>query len=234
MIDRDAILKQWDKCAEEFVFPMLDNGYTYPGDVRMSVYRDPERWLMIIEALGAHNRCAGHDCISNCLHLYGNALHGDPGTSNDDFLHPTHDVSGVQTFEAEYGWLLTADVRQIKIRDRAVELNLDADRLREKGIQLEEPPSVNVAEMLRSLLPEERNALLATEQELAERNVHGLPLFMRLDEWSHPDLASEEKPSECETFKMLAEAVATGDASLYKPTQPPNTHWRNWPEGGQL
>jgi hypothetical protein len=24
------------------------------------------------------------------------------------------------------------------------------------------------------------------------------------------------------------------DVGLYQPSQPPNTHWRNWPEGGRL
>lgn len=37
-------------------FPMLDNGYVYPADVRLTVYRDTQDWLMIIEALGAYTK----------------------------------------------------------------------------------------------------------------------------------------------------------------------------------
>jgi hypothetical protein len=49
----------------------------------------------------------------------------------------------------------------------------------------------------------------------------------QLDEWFHPDLAAGELPSACETFRMLAEAISTGDAGAYKPARKANTHWRN-------
>jgi uncharacterized protein DUF7003 len=48
----DAILEQLDLAARKFMFPMLDNGYIYPADVRLSIFRDPSRWLMIVEVLG--------------------------------------------------------------------------------------------------------------------------------------------------------------------------------------
>jgi plasmid stabilization system protein ParE len=33
------------RAAKSFVFPMLDNGYIYLADVRLSIFRDPKRWL---------------------------------------------------------------------------------------------------------------------------------------------------------------------------------------------
>lgn len=89
-------------------------------------------------------------------------------------------------------------------------------------------------DLLRSLVPEHRNLLLATDGELSQRLSVELPLLLRLDQWHHPDISAGELPSESEAFKMIAEVLATGDASRYKPTQEPNTHWSNWPMGGDL
>ena len=89
-------------------------------------------------------------------------------------------------------------------------------------------------DLLRSLVPEHRNMLLATDGELSQRLSVELPLLLRLDQWHHPDVSAGEMPSKSEAFKMIAEVLATGDASRYKPTQEPNTHWSNWPMGGDL
>ena len=50
----NLILEQFDRAAKNFVFPMLDNGYVYPADLRLSIFRDPTQWLMIVEVLGVY------------------------------------------------------------------------------------------------------------------------------------------------------------------------------------
>jgi hypothetical protein len=89
-------------------------------------------------------------------------------------------------------------------------------------------------DVLRTLVPEHRDILLATEEELRARIPADLPRVLQLDEWVHPDVAGQEKPSDSDTFRQLAEALVTGDISRFAPTGPPNTHWSNWPEGGSL
>ena len=42
------------------------------------------------------------------------------------------------------------------------------------------------------------------------------------------------RPSGHRTFQQLARVLETGDISLYKPTDKPNTQWSHWPEGGTL
>lgn len=44
----------------------------------------------------------------------------------------------------------------------------------------------------------------------------------------------ESRPSSYETWQQIAEVLATGDIGRYRPTLPPNTHWKNWPEGGTM
>jgi hypothetical protein len=50
----------------------------------------------------------------------------------------------------------------------------------------------------------------------------------------NPDVAIGELPSESETFRQLAEVLATGRIEAHRSTHQPNTHWKNWPLGGVM
>jgi hypothetical protein len=103
----EAILSQFDEAAERFVFPMLNNGYVYPADVRLTLYRDDKGWLMILEVLGAYSpRTTGCESFQNCLHLFGNRLDRKPGTANEDFLHPINSLADNPLFSDEFDWNL--------------------------------------------------------------------------------------------------------------------------------
>lgn len=231
----EQILEQLDEGARGFVFPMLDNGYVDPADVRMNIYRDDTDWLMILEALGAYSpRVSAFDSFQNCLHVFGSRLGRKPGTANEDFLFPLGNCDDAPLFANEYDWFAREDASCVMVRGRRIALDLTPQSLKEKGIQLIEPPQKDPPAILRSLLPDHRGILLASDEELAKRNPCRLPLWMRLDEWHHPDLAHNEWPSQSETFQMLAAAIATGDKSKYRPMKAPNTHWKNWPDGGTL
>ncbi|MEO8403406.1 MAG: hypothetical protein ABI480_02385 [Chitinophagaceae bacterium] len=43
-----------------------------------------------------------------------------------------------------------------------------------------------------------------------------------------------DRPGSYETWQQIAEVIVTGDPSRYKPTVAPNSHWKNWPEGGTM
>src|SRR5690348_13333200 len=73
------ILEQLDGHAAEYTFPMLDNGYVYPADVRLSAYRDERRWAILIEVLGHFYRSGLPDGISTTIYRFGNCLRGEAG-----------------------------------------------------------------------------------------------------------------------------------------------------------
>lgn len=177
MMSVPEILDQLDECAAAFTFPMLDNGYVYPADVRMSIFRSANEWLMIMEVLGTYTpRMSGLDSFQNCLHLFGSNLHRKPGTANEDFLYPVHSCDDDPLFEDEGDWFVSERVRSIILRGTRIELDVTPETLLRKGITLVEPPRVDPVAVLRSLLPEHRNLLLATEEQLARRNPRRLPL----------------------------------------------------------
>ncbi|MGV3724318.1 MAG: DUF7003 family protein [Actinomycetota bacterium] len=228
------ILKQLDACARAFTFPMLDNGYVYPADTRLAAFGDETRWALVIEVLGFGTREGGHDGVNNALYCFGNCLSRPPGAANEDFLAVTADGPEGHTFTDEFGLYVQPGVQSILIRGERAALDLSPESLAARGVELVDPPQITGADLLRSLLPEHRQALLATEGELRARVPPDLPELLRLNEWRHPDLAGNDLPSESATFQMIADVLVTGDPSRYRPNEPANTHWRNWPEGGTL
>jgi hypothetical protein len=48
------------------------------------------------------------------------------------------------------------------------------------------------------------------------------------DQWQ------DNRPSEYETWQLIANVIATGDPAAYRPTLIPNTHWKFWPDSGSL
>ena len=105
---------------------------------------------------------------------------------------------------------------------------------REHGIELSDPERVYAFELCRFTAAVARYDVLATKEERRVSVLPELGLLLQLEEWHHPDVVAGERPSEVESFRQLAQVLATGDTSCYRPTTAPNTHWRNWPEGGTL
>jgi hypothetical protein len=236
-----AILEHLDQAARDIAFPMLDNGYVYPADVRLSIYRDSVEWLMIMEQLGVFvSKVTGCEAFQNCLYLFGSPVVLEPALANMDILYPIESLPDDQLFEDDeywedqYEWNIRPEARALCVRGQRIAFDTSAEALAQRGLELVYPPNIDPVVVLRSLLPEHRELLLATEEELDARNPTNLPLFMRLDQWFHPDLAAGDLPSDCETFQLLAKAIASGDSAVYRPTCASNTHWRNWPEGGTL
>jgi hypothetical protein len=234
MFTATNVLDQLDQCAEDFTFPMLDNGYVYPAGVRLSSFRDDRSWAVIIEAIGYNPRGGGHNGIANCLYCFGNCLARSPGTANEDFLYLTGDGADGVVFDTEYDSIVLPEAKSIRIRGQSISIGLTQAILEDEGIGLAEPPDITAADLLRYLMRHHRRLLLATQEELERRLSHAPPPFLTLNEWNHPDLSKGERPSQSETFQMLAKALETGDRAYYAPGLKPNTDWRNWPEGGTL
>jgi hypothetical protein len=228
------ILQQLDNCAKDFQFPMLDNGYVYLADTRMSVYASQRNWAIIIEILGYHPRAWKTDGFDNCLYCFGNRLACKIGTDNTNFLFPISDGIAAPLFAENEPEIINPLARDVKIRENSFPITNDLNTYARNGIILETPPSVHAFEFLRLLAVTHRDLLLATEAELRARLVGDIPLMLQINEWHHPDLVIGEKPSQNETFIFIAEMIEKLDASVYQPSKLPNTHWSNWKDGGSL
>ena len=240
------ILSVLDECNEGLRFPALDNAYVYPAATRLSLFRSEEDWALVIEVFGFSPRAGLPD-----LHISTFASRIEGRKAPEDFISPKaylsymehnpHNESRFVFPIAEGTWqdqdyldVLAAEAREIPLRGRPIQLP-HHDDYAEYGILLEEPYKIFVFEASRFLAETHRDEVLATEEERRFNVPPELKQIMVLDEWAHPDvLDGSTLPSSSETFQQLARVLATGDLSAYNPTEPPNTHWSNWPEGGLL
>ena len=213
----DEVLARLDEYALGDGFPMLDNGYVYLAAARMSLHRSPSAWAMVIEVFGYSVR-AGDP------HL---AVYTMTGSEREtDFFHPIDSEDWTDADDVISG------TTQVVLRGLPVELPAVQEYAAHR-IDLEAPPQPSVMEVCRYLAAVHRDRVLATTEERRTRVRPDLRELLVLDEWRHPDLG-EERPSDLESFWQLAMVLETGDVTLYQPSEPPNTHWRHWPEGGTL
>lgn len=245
MTTRDDILRILDRGAEAFAFPMLDNGYVYLAATRMSLYRSEVDWALVFEVFGFSPRAGLPDL---CVSTFANRLRNrDPAENyvsreayesylaqnpNNDsrFFHP---IAEGAWQDPESDELIATDAREILLRDQPVRIP-GADELSPFEIVLSEAPRIQVFELCRFLAAQQRERVLATPNERRVSVPEELTEVLRLDEWEHPDLASSARPSQCESFMQIAQVLSSGNLTAYRPKATPNTHWRNWPDGGSL
>lgn len=224
---------------------MLDNGYVYPAATRLSLYRSPEDWAIVIEVFGFSPRSGIPDIQ---LHTFASRLRR--GKSVDDYVsrqayesYLANNERNESTFIypiEEGNWLDSANSELLARGQNTVLLRgnpVETPPLPEYAayhITLQDPPNISVFEFCRFLAASARDSVLATPDERRTCIPPELEQVMQLEEWNHPDLVNGERPSTNSTFKSLAEVLAHGNVSAYQPSEEPNTHWKNWPEGGTL
>ncbi|MEK7434122.1 MAG: hypothetical protein AABZ74_13395 [Cyanobacteriota bacterium] len=238
VFDKKEILEQLDKEAQSYSFPMLDNGYYFHGDQKLTIFRDEKRWAILLEVLSYSNRSYGLDGITIIAATFGNCILTEKLYDNDNFFNfATDSVVETETIlydEKTYISYLNPIAKSIKVKGIETPITFDIDFYKSKGISLEENDKISPWAFMRGLIPEKSHLFWVTREEISKKIPIDLPIFMTIDEWHHPNLVIGEKPSETETFNQLAEVIATGDKSFYNTSEKPNTHWKNWPDGGSL
>jgi len=244
--DPDEILAVLDRCCDAFTFPMLDNGYVYLAATRLCLYRSATDWAMAIEVFGFSPRFGLPDAH---IQTFASRLHDrDPperyvnrqayerylaNNPNNDYrtVLPVHEGPWQDAENMEF---VDQSANEVMVRNQSIALPPVAAYTRH-GIELEQAPRVQAYELCRYLADIAREQVLATPEERRASVLPDVEQILQLEEWHHPNVVDEhERPSGSETFQQLARVLATGDVRLYQPSQPPNTHWRNWPEGGRM
>ncbi|QBB72677.1 hypothetical protein ELE36_11800 [Pseudolysobacter antarcticus] len=242
----EDILSVLDQCNRSFAFPMLDNGYVYLAASRLSLYRSSSDWAMVIEIFGFSPRAGIPD-----TQIYTFSSKPCGRKSKDNFVNAKayekyiagnpHNESTFVFPVAEGNWqdpsdsdLLACDALTVAIRGKEIPVPKLAEYA-QYGIALQQPPSVMAFEFCRALAKIAHQDVLATPEERRANVLPELEQIMQLDEWNHPNIViSENLPSTSETFRQLAQVLVSGDLTLYKPSDAPNTHWSNWRDGGTL
>jgi hypothetical protein len=177
MIDRDEILRQLDSGAESFDFPMLDNGYYYHGDQKLTIFRDNTRWAMSIEILAFNSHENDIDGITTIAEVFGNCI--TEWNDNSNFNHFADD-DGVKIFlydETNCTPYLNPEARSIMIRDKRIPIIVNRQHYLTKGIVFQDSDRITPWEFMRGLIPEYSNLFWLTKLELSKNIPSDLSVF---------------------------------------------------------
>jgi hypothetical protein len=243
MQDAKSILVVLDKAAQDFSFPMLDNGYLYLAASRLSLFRSVEKWALVFEIFGFSPREGDPSLSVSTIssHLYN-------GNSAADYVsedaYQTYLAKNPNT-EARYfypisnrDWIdeedpeLVASEGTLTLRGKSLGLPARAE-FGAEGIALEgDRPAV--FELCRFLASRYHDETLASGMERRVSVSPEMNQFLLLDNWHHPDLVRGQMPSQTKTFQELARALEDGNPRTFTSPETPNNHWINWPDGGTL
>ena len=239
----EKILEILDSCAEEFTFPVLDNGYVYLAATRMSIFGNNSDWAIVIEVFGFSPRTGDPDVqiytFSSNLYerdslekyvsedAYRNYLENNP-FNESRFIYPIDNSD----------WVDEEDQENLNINGicllRGKEISFPPiSHYEQLGINLEEDVPLTF-EFCRFLAENYRELVLSTQKELRVSVLPSMDLLLQLDDWEHPDISDGELPSSSKDFIQIANALAKGSFESFKASCKKNTHWRNWPEAGTL
>jgi hypothetical protein len=229
------VLAQLDGEAtfEKRGFPAFGSSFRYI-DSRMSVFADEGHWAILIETIEVNANSIEHDRNFTVVYRFGNNLCQSLGLGESSFLALTSDGDDGPVFGDagdSGGYYLDARVQTMRLRGHIVPVPHDLRIYEKKGIELVNKDEIYPEELLRALTPEYREYFFLTEEEKEKEFKQHIPLVLQLEEWRHPLMPEDrlvEKPSGCEAFQLIAKVIATCDPNEYKPTEKPNTHWKNW------
>lgn len=218
------ILEELDGAAEDSEFPSLNSAMHAVADARLSTFRSSDDWLVVIEYLAFLT--SGHT-FANTIVAVGSGL-DFPGTQRIDDTAVTKPNSA--SFWNDNGKFdLDLMNFEVSIRGNPKNFKLTSKDYESAGIDPDSkmPPEMQFLRVVAAKAPGE---YFKPTEELPEIcGQAGLEPFLILDEWQHPDIVNNEKPSEVECFKSLAEALASGKKNTYEcPKNQHNVHWSNW------
>lgn len=231
----DEILGTLDAACDSYAFPMLDNGYMYLAATRLSLYRSPADWAMVIELFGFSPRAGLPDLT---VSTFASRLHDrDPASiyMNEEayrnYLRNARNDDSRYFYPVKVGpWIdeefVSDEGLEVTVRGTPIKLPSRPDYARFE-IELEDADRIHVFELSRYVAAAHRDHVLATPSEQRVSVTPELQQLLQLDEWHYPDLAGDERPSQLESFRQLAAVLASGDVANHRPSTPANTHWRN-------
>lgn len=228
------IIDQLNEAAADYTFPMLDNGYAHHGDQKLTLFRDEDRWAMLIEVIGWSNRMPDLGGLATIAYTFGNCIGGDARYDNGNFFFFASD-NGEPVFAENTGeGLVNPLAHSMRVKENVIPLRHDAAYYYTRSIELEEDERISCLALLRVLTPDYSHLFWVNREDIAHKIPADLPEILTITSWNHPDLADGETPGNNETFTQLAKVLVTGEVWHYKPAQLTNTHWRHWPDAGTL
>jgi len=229
-MDPQRILRDFDRHASEFNFPFLDNACVQYAASRMTAFRSPTDWLIILEVLGFSTQ---EVAIVDDVYAYGSCVdkQGFAGEELPISSPPEQPMFDANTNESLLDWSRL----YVTIKGRPILLSPSLEEYAKAGVIINRDPgprSLTEIELLRFLIHcVGEKSLFLCDDELIKRfpRCAGLTKFLQTTRWQHPDVADGEMPSKNISIRTMVEALAEQNPSLFDPGIP-NTCWKHWLE----
>jgi len=249
-------LEDNDQEAYHF-FIDFEHPYFFTAGTCLSLYADENRWALVFEKSGysTGNNCGEIELtyFGNCLQNSESGISGDKSTSNSKSVILIKNADLEQIDNNEFTELVSPTKNEIKVRDTLLPIEHDSLKYIAKRIKpkpYNNPKHlIDFPSLIRYLDEENPELFRATDQELRMCLPNNLPKLMKIDQWHHEPYTkykhktspttyiTEEvgtKPSDNETYKMIADILVSKDTTKWKPTLKPNNDWRNWLNAGHI
>jgi hypothetical protein len=244
------VLRFMDRCLMEnqiWFFIDLEHPYVYTANSRLTLYADDAHWAIVAEVSGYNPRAA---CFLLTLTYFSDALRDlKPGGSKNQFTWNAEFVTLIEQmpmYEAVQHFAVSETPVALKVRDSNVLVPAARRTFIPNVGSRPWPKDARAEDIGRYVAYEYADLCRATDAEKRMHLPEALPELMTIDQWHHrrwhyshaPNSpgprASGDAPSSYETYRLIAEVLATRDPSRYRPTLPPNSHWSHWPQAGAL
>lgn len=235
----------------------FEHPYFYTAGSRLTLFADENRWAIVFEKSGysTGNNCGEIELtyFGNCLRNLQSGIDGDTTTSNMKSVILINDTDMAEIGAGEFMGLVAKEKNQIKVRGTMLNIEQYSSKYIDKGISprnYDNPKNLLDFYSLIRYLDEENPVIFkATDKELRMCLPEDLPHLMQIDKWHHKAYKKYKKmtspteyeyavmgkkPSEYETYKMIADVLVTRDVTRWTPTLTPNNNWRNWPNAGHM
>lgn len=225
---RSEILEMLDQAAAEYQFPSPGNTNFYFGAMRLTAFHSDSEWLIVFD-LVVYDK--GLCIFEKVVEAYGNKIR-EPGFQSAFEFSQMFSKAPKEPTELYIDGKCMIDKWSFSLPINGVVRSFKPSRTdyEAAGIDVDSPmpEEIQILRYLVYILGEE---LFETDElllQICARGNAGLKRFIRLKEWRHPGPDPDEFPGETETFQSLAEALVTGNPTLYAASEKPNTHWSNW------
>ncbi len=235
-------LERYDQETCHF-FIDLKHPYFHTAGSRLTLFADEKRWAIVFEKSGYSNSGYRGEIelayFGNCLINLQSEGSSEGYTSNMKTIVLIGNEE-MDRIENDTDELVAKNIKQVKVRDTMLDIEQDKAVYIQKNITdsvYDNPENlIDIPSLIRYLDEQHPKLFRATDNELRKCLPADLPKLMQIDQWHHEAYYEGQgtRPSDYETFRMIADILVSKDTTKWKPTLRPNNDWRDWRKAGYM
>lgn len=222
-----------------YLIPSFSDFYLLLAGTRIHLYANNTKWTIVFE-LNGYN--LGDYTVSTFLYYIGDYIDIVDNAKERKYISNMNkivrlnyeDISKICN-DDEYETILKPNnVNSITLHGRTIHIESDIEKYENAGIELtvndRNEKIITIKDIVRYIWHTDKEALLLNDNEIRKNIDTDLHKIMTIDHFHYNDLFSYEEvpPSKVELFQMIAKVIASQDSTMWKPTENPNNHWKNW------